>query len=60
LEELYCFSAEVLICDTDVYILDRGGGNKGKGKGKAIPLQAWSGFEGSKRVRLPDFKTIDI
>jgi len=32
--------------------------NKGKGKGKAIPLQAWTGPEGSRRVRLPDFKTI--
>ena len=30
----------------------------GKGKRKAIPLQAWTGPEGSKRLRLPDFKTI--
>jgi hypothetical protein len=29
----------------------------GKGKGKAISLQAWTGPEGSKRLRLPDFKT---
>ena len=29
----------------------------GKGKGKAIPLQAWTGPEGSRRLRLPDFKT---
>jgi hypothetical protein len=28
------------------------------GKGKAIPLQAWAGPEGSRRMRLPDFKTI--
>jgi hypothetical protein len=27
-------------------------------KGKAIPLQAWTGPEGSRRLRLPDFKTI--
>jgi len=26
-------------------------------KGKAIPLQAWTGPEGSRRLRLPDFKT---
>jgi len=26
-----------------------------KVKGKAIPLQAWTGPEGSRRVRLPDF-----
>jgi hypothetical protein len=31
---------------------------KGKGKGKAIPLQAWTGPEESRRFRLPDFKTI--
>jgi len=31
---------------------------KGKGKGKAIPLQAWTDPEGSRRFRLPDFKTI--
>jgi len=28
-------------------------------KGKAIPLQAWTGPEGSRRMRLPNFKTID-
>jgi hypothetical protein len=27
-------------------------------KGKAIPLQACTGPEGSRRLRLPDFKTI--
>jgi hypothetical protein len=27
-------------------------------KGKAIPLQAWTGPEGSRRLRVPDFKTI--
>jgi hypothetical protein len=29
-----------------------------KGKGKAIPLKALAGPEGSRRLRLPDFKTI--
>jgi hypothetical protein len=29
-----------------------------KQKGKAIPLQALTGLEGSSRLRLPDFKTI--
>jgi hypothetical protein len=28
-----------------------------KGKGKAVPLQAWSGPEGSKNLRFPDFMT---
>jgi hypothetical protein len=28
------------------------------GKGKAIPLQALAGPEGSRRLGLPDFKTI--
>ena len=27
-------------------------------KGKAIPLQAWTGPEGFRRVRLTDFKTV--
>ena len=27
-------------------------------KGKAIPLQAWTGPEGSRSLKLPDFKTI--
>jgi hypothetical protein len=31
---------------------------KSKSKGKAIPLQALTGPEGSRRLRLPDFKTI--
>jgi hypothetical protein len=31
---------------------------KGKSKGKSIPLQAWTGPEDSRGVRLPDFKTI--
>jgi hypothetical protein len=26
--------------------------------GKAIPLQAWTGPEGFRRLRQPDFKTI--
>jgi len=26
-----------------------------KGKGKAVPLQAWSGPEGSSKLRFPDF-----
>ena len=29
-----------------------------KGKVKAIPLQAWTGNGGSRRLKLPDFKTI--
>jgi hypothetical protein len=29
----------------------------GKGKGKAVPLQAWSGREGSRNLRFPDFLT---
>jgi hypothetical protein len=32
--------------------------NTEKGKGKAIPLQAWTGPEVSRRIRLLDFKTM--
>jgi hypothetical protein len=27
-------------------------------KGKAIPLQSWTGPENFRRLRLPDFKTL--
>jgi len=33
----------------------REGKGKGKGKGKAIPLQAWTGPEGSRRVRISEY-----
>ena len=29
-----------------------------KGKDKAVPLQAWSGPEGSRNLRFPDFMTM--
>jgi len=29
----------------------------GKGKGKAVPLYAWSGPEGSRNLRFSDFMT---
>jgi len=31
--------------------------SKGKGKGKTVPLQAWTGPEGSRKLRFPDFVT---
>jgi len=31
----------------------RSEGFKGKGKGKAVPLQAWSGQEGSRKFKVP-------
>jgi hypothetical protein len=36
---------------TDWYLI------KVNGKGKAVPLQAWGGPEGSRKLRLPDFLT---
>jgi len=30
----------------------------GKGKSKAIPVQAWTEPEGYRKLRLPDFKTV--
>jgi hypothetical protein len=33
-------------------------GKKGKGKGKIIPVQVWTGPEDSRRLRLPDVKKI--
>ena len=31
-------------------------GSNGNGKGTAIPLQAWRGPEGSRRLRFPHFQ----
>ena len=28
-------------------------------KGKAVPLQAWSGPDGSRKLRFPDFITME-
>ena len=28
-----------------------------EGKGKAVPLEAWTGPEGSRKLRFPDFVT---
>jgi hypothetical protein len=33
------------------------GGGDGGVKGKAVPLQAWSGPEGYRKLRFPDFVT---
>jgi hypothetical protein len=41
-----------------LYLLFSAIHTKGKGKGKAIPLKAWTDPEGSRRLRLPAFKTI--
>jgi hypothetical protein len=30
-----------------------------RGKGKTIPVQVWRDPEGSRRLRLPNFKPID-
>jgi len=32
--------------------------NRGKGKGKSVPLQAWTDPEGSRKFRFPDFVTM--
>jgi hypothetical protein len=42
----------------EVKVLFPGETKKAKGKkkkGKAVPLQAWTGPQGSRRSRLPDF-----
>jgi len=30
---------------------------RGKGKGKSVPLHAWSGLEGSRKLRFSDYIT---
>jgi hypothetical protein len=39
-----------ILISTDIYL-------NVKGKVKAVPLQAWSGPEGSRKLRFPDFLT---
>jgi hypothetical protein len=45
-----CASLSVLCYVID----DKSNSNK---KGKAVPLQAWGGPEGSRKLRFPDFMT---
>ena len=47
---IWIFTVTPCINDTNCLIVQL--------KGKAIPLQAWRGPEVSRRLRLPDFKTI--
>jgi len=42
--------SEVVSVQKGSYILE-------VGKGKSVPLQAWSGPEGSRKLRFPDFMT---
>jgi hypothetical protein len=45
-------------CKSAAYIEDSLMMSEHVGKGKATPLQTLTGPEGSRRLRLPDFKTI--
>jgi len=40
-----------------IYSTQTQSNGKGKCKGKAVPLQAWSGPERSTKLRFPDFVT---
>ena len=40
-----------------VRLIYRSLGVKGLSNGKAVPLQAWSGPEGSRKLRFPDYMT---
>ena len=33
-------------------------GKTGNGKGKSVPLQAWSGPESSRKIRFPGYVTM--
>jgi hypothetical protein len=47
-----------LWADDMQYLLNSMEKKYGYVKGKAISLQAWTGPEGSRKLRLPDFKKI--
>jgi hypothetical protein len=42
---------------THTFIPASKGKGKGQGQGKAVPLQVWSGPEGSRKLRFPDYMT---
>jgi len=55
-ERLFIYETAVIgTCVTEQLTVDMLVFNKGKGK--AVPLQAWSGPEGSRKLRFPDFLT---
>jgi hypothetical protein len=58
LRSLYAFVERTESIVRFVFIFKRPEFKRREGKDKAIPLQAWTGPEGSRRLRLPDFKTI--
>jgi len=45
IEGFHEFILSCTICDSKV-------------KGKAVPLQAWSGPEGARKLRFPDYMTV--
>ena len=44
-------------CATEASHIGHDGRNPASVKGKAVPLQAWSGPEDSKKLKFPDFMT---
>ena len=56
----FLFWFTLLTCTYKIQNCNRMYNIEGTGKDKAIPLQAWTGPEGSRRLRLPDFKTVGI
>jgi len=55
MEAASCFETSPI---TTLYILTCSDKTDSSNKGKTTPLQAWTGPEGSRRLRLPDFKTV--
>ena len=45
------------LINTSNHFRDTFNGRTSRGKGKAVPLQAWSGPEGSRKLRFPDYMT---
>jgi len=49
--------AEIFLRSTGIYVVLQYMLYYNKKKAKAVPLQAWSGPEGSRKLRFPDFVT---
>jgi len=48
----------VVVPAAAVVVVVGGGGRSSSSKGKSVPLQTWTGPEGSRKLRFPDFVTM--
>jgi predicted extracellular nuclease len=61
LKEIPIYSPKLASFDTDnTYTNIWTNTDKNVGKGEATPVQAWTGPEGFRQLRIPDFMIVDL